>query len=113
MIPSKIVERAEAILTSQSFIPLSPAAISANGDLCLCGAASLALAGVEKEFGGEAAGEFRATICSMSSKDLEEVFERLGWAPSLCADMRYCNDAAQAEVRLDLVKTKLQALAGQ
>jgi hypothetical protein len=113
MIPSRTVERAKTILTSQSFIPLSPAATAANGDLCLCAAASLALAGIESELGGVAADEFRSSICSMSSNDLEQVFERLEWTPGLCADMRACNDAAPPEHRLDVVIAKLEDLAVQ
>jgi hypothetical protein len=113
MIPNRIVARAGAILTSQSFVPLSPAATGVNGDICLCAAASLAFAGIETEFGSAAADEFRATICSMSSKGLEEVFERLGWTPSLCAAIREPNDAASPDDRLGLVITKLEELIGR
>jgi hypothetical protein len=113
MIASTIVERAETILTSQSFIPLSPAAEGAEGELCLCAAASLALAGIEEKIGGKAADEFRASIRSMSRRGLEDVFVELEWAPELCAAMRACNDSAPPERRLDLVVARLKELGVQ
>lgn len=111
MIPSATIERARSILTSQPYVPASPAITATNNDVYVCGAAALALAGIEKKEGSEAANEFCATVCSMSKDQLENVYERLGWTRDLCNKIRECNDAARPAARLRVVIEKMGELA--
>lgn len=110
MIPRSTIERAENILIAQPYVPLSPAIKSLSGDIYVCAAAALALAGIERQRGSLAANEFRAKVCSVSSADLENTYKELGWEPDTCRAMRECNDIAPHTDRLNAVIRKLEAL---
>ena len=110
MIPRATIERAENILISQPYVPRSPAIKDLCGDIYVCGAAALALAGIERQRGTLAANEFRAKVCSVSAADLENTYRELGWQPDACRAMRECNDTAPPIDRLNAVIRKLEAL---
>jgi hypothetical protein len=113
MIPRATIDRAKSILISQPHIPLSPAVANTNGNVYVCGAAALALAGVENKHGSHAANEFRRTLCSTSKYQLEDVYTRLGWAPNICTAMRLCNDAARPADRLKALIEKMEEFTPQ
>jgi hypothetical protein len=110
MIPSRyVIERAKDILSSQPTVPLSPARLD-RGQLSLCAAAALALAGIENRFGSNAAEAFRRNAASISTRELEMEFEKLEWGTAICAELRYCNDAASPESRLGVILSSLEQI---
>jgi hypothetical protein len=107
-----VLERAEAILTGQSFVPLSPAGYDPSGQVCLCAAGILAKAGLQILRSAGKAEQFEAEVARTRDKGLlYSAFETLGWSAELCREMVTKNDIAAPEFRPTIVRSCLRRLS--
>ena len=107
-----VVERAGAILTDQSFVPVSPADYDRNGRVCLCAAGILAKAGLQVLQSTAKAEQFETDLTRTRDKGLlYSAFETLGWSAQLCREMVNKTDITAPELRPTIIQSRLWELS--
>src|SRR5258708_14769092 len=88
-----VIERAGAILSEQSLVPVSHADYDGNGQVCLCAAGILAKAGLQVLHSTTKAERFEVELANTRDKGLlYSAFEAFGWSAQLCREMVTKND---------------------
>lgn len=107
-IQASIIALAMDYLGAQSFVPVSPCAVTPAGDVQLCLAVALAKASLAVRESIEAANAFQERI--LSSRDAaigEAAFGEAGWTREEFRRKRELNDSASDEERKRVVLDRL------
>jgi hypothetical protein len=111
-IDPRVAERVEAIVSEQSFVPVSPADYDQNGKTCLCAAGILAKAGLQVLHGMEKGEKFEAELANTKDRGLVySVFETLGWSSQFCNELMTTNDITAQTQRPDMIRSCLRAVS--
>ncbi len=111
-VDAEVVEKAGAILTEQSYVPVSPADYDKDGKVCLCAAGILAKAGLHVFHGAARAEQFEAELVRTGDTSLlDSTFETLGWSAQLCRDLRTRNDITVPAFRPTIIRSLLRELS--
>jgi len=106
-----VLKEATGILSAQPFVPLSPADLDDNGNVCLCAAGLLAKAGLLVAGRKEQAIHFEFDLAQTKRRELLfSAFASLGWSTMLCAEMIKENDLTDSSRRREIVAARLRSL---
>jgi hypothetical protein len=106
-----VLNEATGILSAQPFVPLSPADLDEDGNVCLCAAGILAKAGLLAAGRKDQASHFEFESARTKRRELLfSAFASLGWSSTLCAEMVKENDATGSSRRKEVVAARLRSL---
>ena len=99
-IPSRAIQRAIAIASSQPRVPMTPTEVHEDGSVLLCAAACVAVAGFEEAFGAPARDALVSKLFETGDRTLlPKAFNALGWDARSCEAMQAFNDSRPAGSR--------------